>query len=212
MSLRSLRVALALIYMLRMALTLLTLGLTVSLRMLDVLMSLRLAVPLGMLVDFMALRVLNLLRMVDVVMAHWLAVEFIMLDVSVALGLRMLVIVRMRMGLIPLDAVTVLPFPILVSFPMVPVPFSLLVGHAFVVPRMAFPAVLMVTMSPVFRHIPIKTRLSIIIDPAPVIILGAVPMPLPWAPPKAVKEIDILINIRGNINIGSGQYHHRGRR
>jgi len=122
-----------------------------------VLMALQLPVTF-MLIILMALQ-LPVALMLVVLMALQLPVALTMLEVFMTLKmLRVRMIVRMRMWFISLYPPTSMLFQMLFSSPVVPVPFNLIVVHAFVVPRMAFPLMFVVTMPPILWHVSIKTR------------------------------------------------------
>jgi len=112
------------------------------------------------------------------------------------------------LGLIPLDPPSLVLFPIVVSFPVVPVLFNLLVGDAFVLPGLASPVMLPVFMPPVPGHLAIKSRDMVIISPTPVVVLRTVPVTVPRTPPPAVTEKDVLCDVRNNVDIGCRQYDH----
>jgi hypothetical protein len=91
--------------------------------------------------------------------------------------------------------------------------FNLFVGYALVVPGLTSPLMIPVFMSPLLGHLSIKRRGARIITPTPVIVMRTVPVPLPWTPPPAVNEKDVLINnVRDNVDMSLRQYDHLRRR
>ena len=62
------------------------------------------------------------------------------------------------LGFPPLNPPRLVSLPILVFLPGVPVSFYLFMGHVLVVPGMTPPLMVMVFMSPILGHLPIKRR------------------------------------------------------
>jgi hypothetical protein len=58
-----------------------------------------------------------------------------------------------------------------------------------------------VVSSPTWVYIKIKTWNIVIITPAPVIITWAIPTTFPKTPPPTIPEIEVYINVRGNVDI-----------
>jgi len=129
---------------------------------------------MGLLTLVFRLLVMVLLALGRLIMAfRLLALRLLMLR------LRLLSVARLtmplRLGSQPLDAPSLVFFPIPISFPFVPVPLNLLVSDALVLPGMASPLMVPVFMPPILGHLSIKRRDVGIIIPTPVIALRTVP-------------------------------------
>jgi hypothetical protein len=174
---------------------------------------------LGLRLLTMAFRLLLDMRLLTMAFRLLLDVRLLTMAFRLLLDVRLLtmafrlrglgwVTMRLRLGFQPLDSPSLLVFPIIGAFPRVPVLFDLFVGHAFVVPGLTSPLVLAVFMSPILRHLSIKRWDAGIVVPTPIIIPGTVPVPLPWTPPPAVEEKDVLVNVWDNIDISLRQDDH----
>jgi len=73
-------------------------------------------------------------------------------------------------------------------------------GDAFVVPKVAVPGMGSVIASPARVHMMVEPWDSVVMDPAPVVIMGPVPAPFIWTPPPAVPEEQFNIDIRSGVN------------
>jgi len=65
-----------------------------------------------------------------------------------------------------------------------------------------------VVSSPTWVYIKIKPWNIVIISPAPVIIMGAIPTTFPWTPPPTIPEKQVYIYIRNNVNIVRIRHHY----
>ena len=181
-----------------------TLGLAAVVGTLEVVTTLRLAAVVGM------LEVATVLAMLPAVGVLEVATILAMLPVVGVL--EVLMVHRLRPGPVALDSPGTVSFPMLLSFPIVPVLLHIVVAHAFRAPGLAAPGVLVVFSPPIVVHFPIENRFVVIITPAPVIVSRAVPVPVPGTPPKAVEEKDVRLHVRGHVDISSGHDDHLGRR
>jgi len=119
----------------------------------------------------------------------------------------------LRPGSIILDAPGSLPFPMPGVVPALPVPVESFVGNQFVVPAVSVPVTVSIVPSPTRVNIEIEPRNTTVIHPPPVIIPGAIPSTFPIAPPPAVPEKDVHVDIGNNVHIVRiGQRDHSRRR
>jgi len=76
-------------------------------------------------------------------------------------------------------------------------------------PPVSIPLAVSVVPSPTWVYIEIKTWNMPVIAPTSVIITGAIPTTFPWAPPPAIPEKQIYLNVRNNIDIARiGDHYH----
>jgi hypothetical protein len=68
-----------------------------------------------------------------------------------------------------------------------------------------------VVSSPTRVYIKIKTWDIVIITPAPVIIMRAIPTSFPRTPPPAIPEKDVHVYVRDNVDIRLRQHYHSRR-
>jgi len=191
-------------FLLLLDMRLLTMAFRLLLDMRLLTMAFRLLLDLRLLT--MAFRLLLHLRLLT--MAFGLLLDVRLLTMAFRLRGLGWVTVRLRLGFQPLDSPSLVVFPIVGASPRVPVLFDLFVGHPFVVPGLTSPLMLAVFMSPISRHLAIKRWNAGIVVPTTIIVLGTVPVPLPWTPPPAVEEKDVLINIWDIIDISLRQDDH----
>jgi hypothetical protein len=85
-----------------------------------------------------------------------------------------------------------------------------LVRNPFIVPPVPVPITVSVISSPTWVYIKIKTWNRLIITPAPVIIMRAIPSPFPQTPPPTIVEEDVRVYVRDDVYIRVRQhYQHR---
>jgi hypothetical protein len=96
--------------------------------------------------------------------------------------------------------------------PALPVLLQSLVRNPLVVPPVAIPIMVSVVSSPTWIYIKIKTWNMAVIDPSPVIVMGAIPTSFPRTPPPPIPEEQINVYIRSNVNIVRIRDHYHLRR
>jgi hypothetical protein len=107
-----------------------------------------------------------------------------------------------------LDSPCLVMFPIVGASPRVPVLFDSFVRHPLVIPGPASPLMFPVFMSPVLGYLCIKRWDAGIVVPTTIIIMRAVPAPLPRTPPPPVNEKDVVVDVWDGIDISLGQHDH----
>jgi hypothetical protein len=86
--------------------------------------------------------------------------------------------------------------------------------NPFIVPPMARPIPVSVSVPPAGIYVIIKAWNIVIVPPTAIIGTRAIPAPFPWTPPPAIPEKYIEIALRNNVHIVRvwQNYHFRGRR
>jgi hypothetical protein len=95
--------------------------------------------------------------------------------------------------------------------PGLPVLMKSVVRNPFIVPWVAVPMMVSVVPPPTWVYIEIEPWNMAVIDPAPVIIIGAIPSTFPWTPPPTIPEKQVHFYVRNNINIVRIRDHHHFR-
>jgi hypothetical protein len=144
----------------------------------------------------------------------------LLLHVSLNLGslfilllplLSQILSLRSRPGLIILDTPGAPPFPVPIVLPALPVLLKPPLGDPFELPPVPVPIMLPIISPPTRVDIEIKTRHLPVITPAPVIISRAIPAAFPKAPPPAIPEKEVYIDVRIDIDMRVGYHYYRGR-
>ena len=118
----------------------------------------------------------------------------------------------LRSGLIALNSPGPLLLPISVIMPAFPVLLKLSIGDTVIMPRVSVPVMVCVVSSPARVDIKIETRNVIEVGPASVIVMRAIPVAVPEAPPPAVMEVQIHAYTRNSVDVKRiGQHYHRRR-
>ncbi len=117
-----------------------------------------------------------------------------------------------RSRLVTLNSPGLLLLPIPVIVPAFPALLKPAVVDPLIIPWVSVPVMASVVPSPARVDIIIEAWDMIEIGPAPIVITGAVPVPIPQAPPPAVVEEHIPVHIGNRIDVGRiGQHYHRRR-
>jgi hypothetical protein len=97
-------------------------------------------------------------------------------------------LLALRSGLIALNSPGPLLLPISVIMPAFPVLLKLSIGDPVIMPRVSVPVMASVVSSPARVDIKIETRNMIEVGPTSIIVMRAIPVAIPEAPPPAVME------------------------
>jgi hypothetical protein len=89
---------------------------------------------------------------------------------------------------------------------------EVLAGDAVVVPLAAVPVMVSVIASPALIHMMVEPWGAVVMGPAPIVIMGAIPAAFIWTPPPAVPEEQFDVDIRGYVNFVCIRYFHQNRR
>jgi hypothetical protein len=69
-----------------------------------------------------------------------------------------------------------------------------------------------VIVSPAWVHMMVEPWGSVVMGPAPIVIMGAIPATFIWTPPPAVPEEQLDVDIRGDVSLVCIRYFHQIRR